>query len=186
MASSSSCGVGSPAAHATSVQRSYGAVATRSRRSRRAWKGYEDTTAETLSIVIENKARSYYGNRAYAAYVKRRKGAEPEAAIVLECRVVQEHRLPPSRTVFFAEVLRGSVHPGVTDANGRLDSTSRRFFGMTSGNGEFWTFGERVGTGDEVEGLVASAAVAGEVGADRLDARRQFVDLAREVVHRRR
>ena len=59
-------------------------------RSRRAWKGYEDTTAETLSIVIENKARSYYGNRAYAAYVKRRKGAEPEAAIVLE-NLLQSH-----------------------------------------------------------------------------------------------
>lgn len=68
-----------------------------------------------------------------------------EAAIVLECRVLQVHRLPPSRTVFLAEVVRGSVHPGVTDADGRLDSTSRPFFGMTSGNGEFWTFGKRVG-----------------------------------------
>jgi flavin reductase (DIM6/NTAB) family NADH-FMN oxidoreductase RutF len=68
-----------------------------------------------------------------------------EAAIVLECRVLQIHRLPPSRTVFLAEVVRGSVHPGVTDAEGRLDSTSRPFFGMTSGNGEFWTLGERVG-----------------------------------------
>ena len=49
------------------------------------------------------------------------------------------------RTVFLAEVLRVSVHPDVTDADGRLDSSARRFFGMTSGNGEFWSFGERVG-----------------------------------------
>lgn len=68
-----------------------------------------------------------------------------EAAIVLECRVLQEHRLPPTRTVFFAEVLRVSVHPDVTDADGRLDSTARQFFGMTSGNGEFWSFGKKVG-----------------------------------------
>ena len=68
-----------------------------------------------------------------------------EAAIVLECRVLQVHRLPPSRTIFLAEVVRGSVHPGVTDDAGRLDSTSRPFFGMTSGNGEFWTFGQLVG-----------------------------------------
>jgi len=53
-------------------------------RSRRAWKGYEETTADTLSIIIENRARSYYGERAYSAYVKRRKGAEPEYLIVQE------------------------------------------------------------------------------------------------------
>jgi flavin reductase (DIM6/NTAB) family NADH-FMN oxidoreductase RutF len=68
-----------------------------------------------------------------------------EAAIVLECRVLQEHRLPPNRTVFFAEVVRVTVHPGVTDETGRLDSTAREFFGMTSGNGEFWSFGKKVG-----------------------------------------
>ena len=68
-----------------------------------------------------------------------------EAAIVLECRVLQQHRLLPKRTVFFAEVLRTTVHPGVTDPDGRLDSTARPFFGMTSGNGEFWTLGQKVG-----------------------------------------
>ena len=68
-----------------------------------------------------------------------------EAAIVLECRVLQEHRLPPMRTLFLAEVLRVSVHPDVTDVDGRLDSRARTFFGMTSGNGEFWSFGDRVG-----------------------------------------
>ena len=68
-----------------------------------------------------------------------------EAAVVLECRVLQSHFLPPKRTVFFAEVVHTSVHPGVTDGDGRLDSSSREFFGMTSGNGEFWSFGRRVG-----------------------------------------
>ena len=68
-----------------------------------------------------------------------------EAAIVLECKVLQSHRLPPTRTVFFAEVVRVTVHPGVTDADGKLDSSARQFFGMTSGNGEFWTFGKKVG-----------------------------------------
>ncbi len=68
-----------------------------------------------------------------------------EAAIVLECRVLQQHRLLPKRTVFFAEVVRTTVHPGVTDADGRLDTASRPFFGMTSGNGEFWTMGRKVG-----------------------------------------
>ena len=68
-----------------------------------------------------------------------------EAPIVLECRVLQTHALPPARTIFLAEVLRVTVQPGVTDAEGRLDSKSRRFFGMTAGNGEFWTFGEKIG-----------------------------------------
>ncbi len=68
-----------------------------------------------------------------------------EAAIVLECKVLQSHPLPPKRTVFFADVLRTSVHPGVTDKDGKLISKSRNFFGMTSGNGEFWTFGKKVG-----------------------------------------
>ena len=68
-----------------------------------------------------------------------------EAAVVLECEVVDEHRLPPCRSIFFANVVRTTVHPGVTDADGRLDSTSRPFFGMTAGNGEFWTWAQKVG-----------------------------------------
>lgn len=68
-----------------------------------------------------------------------------EAAIVLECKVLQEHRLPPMRTVFLAEVLRTTVHPGVTDDAGRLNTQAREFFGMTAGNGEFWTMGRKVG-----------------------------------------
>lgn len=68
-----------------------------------------------------------------------------EAAIVLECKILQSHALPPKRSVFFAEVLRTTTHPGVTDRDGRLNSKSREFFGMTSGNGEFWSFGRNVG-----------------------------------------
>lgn len=68
-----------------------------------------------------------------------------EAAVVLECEVVEEHRLPPCRSIFFANVVRTTVHPGVTDSSGKLDSTSRPFFGMTAGNGEFWTWGHKVG-----------------------------------------
>ena len=56
-----------------------------------------------------------------------------EAAIVLECRVLEEHRVPPCRSIFFAEVVRTSTHHGVTDTDGRLNSTAREFFGMTAG-----------------------------------------------------
>ncbi len=76
-----------------------------------------------------------------------------EAAIVLECKVLQSHELPPRRTVFFAEVVRTTVHPGVTDADGRLRSWAREFFGMTSGNGEFWTFGRKLAHIGYTEGL---------------------------------
>ncbi|MBK5111989.1 MAG: flavin reductase family protein [Candidatus Heimdallarchaeota archaeon] len=68
-----------------------------------------------------------------------------EAPIILECRVISSHELLPKRTVFFAEVLRTSVHPGVTDSNGRLIPESKPFFGMLAGCGEFWTFKEKVG-----------------------------------------
>lgn len=68
-----------------------------------------------------------------------------EAAIVLECKVLQSHSLPPQRMVFFAEVVRTSVHPDVTDDAGRLITSSRDFYGMTAGNGEFWTFGKEIG-----------------------------------------
>jgi len=68
-----------------------------------------------------------------------------EAPIVLECRVTASHPLPPSRTVFFAEVLRTTVLPGVADDNGRLIPGSREIFGMVAGCGEFWTLGRKVG-----------------------------------------
>ena len=59
--------------------------------------------------------------------------------------VVEEHRLPPCRSIFFADVVRTTTHPGVADEAGRLDSASRPFFGMTAGNGEFWTWKQKVG-----------------------------------------
>ncbi len=68
-----------------------------------------------------------------------------EAAIILECKVVAYYKLPPKRTVFFAEVVRVITHEDVTDENGRLISDSRDFFGMASGNGEFLTFGKKIG-----------------------------------------
>ncbi len=75
-----------------------------------------------------------------------------EAPIVLECRVIDSHRLPPARTVFFAEVLRTTVLPGVTDEDGRLIPGSREFFGMATGCGEFWTLGRRVGRIGQTKG----------------------------------
>ena len=68
-----------------------------------------------------------------------------EAAIILECKVISYHELQPKRTVFFAEVVRVLTHEDVTDENGRLISQSRDFFGMASGNGEFLTFGKKIG-----------------------------------------
>jgi len=75
-----------------------------------------------------------------------------EAPIVLECRVTDSHRLPPARTVFFAEVLRTTVLPGVTDKDGRLNPESREFFGMVAGCGEFWTLGRKVGRIGQTKG----------------------------------
>ncbi len=76
-----------------------------------------------------------------------------EAPIILECRVLSSHELPPKRTVFFAEVLRTSVQPGVVDNAGRLIPDSRPFFGMLAGCGEFWTFKEKVGHIGQTKGL---------------------------------
>ncbi len=76
-----------------------------------------------------------------------------EAAIVLECQVISSHELPPNRTVFFADVLCTTVQQGVADEQGRLIPTSREFFGMLAGCGEFWTFGKRVGHIGQTKGI---------------------------------
>lgn len=68
-----------------------------------------------------------------------------EAPVILECKVLDSHFLPPARTVFFAEVLRTTTLPGVTDQAGRLNVEDTRFFGMTAGSGEFYTMGEKLG-----------------------------------------
>ncbi|MCK5047375.1 MAG: flavin reductase family protein, partial [Candidatus Heimdallarchaeota archaeon] len=76
-----------------------------------------------------------------------------EAPIILECRVISSHDLLPKRTIFFAEVLRTIVHPGVTDNKGRLIPESKPFFGMLAGCGEFWTFKEKVGHIGQTKGI---------------------------------
>jgi flavin reductase (DIM6/NTAB) family NADH-FMN oxidoreductase RutF len=68
-----------------------------------------------------------------------------QAPVVLECRVFDARPLRPARRVFFAEVLRTTVRPGVTDASGRLDPGGAAFFGMASGCGEFRALGKKVG-----------------------------------------
>ena len=51
-------------------------------RSREAWRGYEQTTEGIREIIIENRARSYYGNKPYAGYVKRVGSAGEEFKVV--------------------------------------------------------------------------------------------------------
>ena len=47
-------------------------------RSRAAWRSKVQGTEHPFSFTIENEARSYYGNKLYAAFVFRFKGAELE------------------------------------------------------------------------------------------------------------
>ena len=68
-----------------------------------------------------------------------------EAPIQLECRVSHVLRVPPARTVFLADVVATTVHEGICDEAGRLIVSSSAFFGMTSGSGEFYTLGQKVG-----------------------------------------
>ncbi|MCP4707588.1 MAG: hypothetical protein GY869_03100, partial [Planctomycetes bacterium] len=68
-----------------------------------------------------------------------------ESPIHVECKVFDTLRVPPSRTMFLAEVLATTVHEGVCDENGRLNVDKTRFFGMTAGSGEFYTMGIKVG-----------------------------------------
>ncbi|MGH9372951.1 MAG: flavin reductase family protein [Vicinamibacterales bacterium] len=68
-----------------------------------------------------------------------------EAPIQLECRVSHIVRVPPSRTVFIADVVATSVLEGVCDDEGRLRPSSAAFFGMMAGCGEFHTMDRKVG-----------------------------------------
>ena len=68
-----------------------------------------------------------------------------ETPIQLECRVSHVLRVPPARTVFLADVVATTVHEGICDEAGRLIVSSAPFFGMTSGSGEFYTLGQKVG-----------------------------------------
>lgn len=68
-----------------------------------------------------------------------------EAPIQVECRVTHTLRVPPSRTVFIADVVATTVHDGICDEAGRLNVESAVFFGMTAGSGEFYTLGRPIG-----------------------------------------
>jgi flavin reductase (DIM6/NTAB) family NADH-FMN oxidoreductase RutF len=68
-----------------------------------------------------------------------------ESPLHLECVVTNTVPLPPSRTVFFADVVATTVLSGVVDENERLIVPNVPFFGMTAGSGEFYTMGEAIG-----------------------------------------
>jgi flavin reductase (DIM6/NTAB) family NADH-FMN oxidoreductase RutF len=68
-----------------------------------------------------------------------------ESPIHVECRVFDEIRVPPVRTIFLAAVVATTVHEGACDENGRLIVPAVPFFGMTAGSGEFYTMGKAVG-----------------------------------------
>jgi flavin reductase (DIM6/NTAB) family NADH-FMN oxidoreductase RutF len=68
-----------------------------------------------------------------------------EAPIQVECRVSHTLRVPPARTVYLADVVATTVHPGACDDDGRLRVPAVEFFGMTAGSGEFYTMGRSVG-----------------------------------------
>lgn len=68
-----------------------------------------------------------------------------ESPIHVECKVIQELRVPPIRTIFIADVMVTTVLPGVCDENGRLIVPNVDFFGMTAGSGEFYTMGKPIG-----------------------------------------
>lgn len=71
--------------------------------------------------------------------------AVEESPIHLECRVFNKLAVPPKRKIFLAEVVAVTVHENVCDEKGRLIVDNVPFFGMTSGSGEFYTMGEKVG-----------------------------------------
>ncbi len=68
-----------------------------------------------------------------------------EAPIHVECRVTDRLRIPPSRTLFVADVVATTALGGAVDETGRLVVPSVSFFGMTAGSGEHWTMGTKVG-----------------------------------------
>ena len=68
-----------------------------------------------------------------------------ESPIHCECKVLQTIVAPPERKVFIAEVVATTALENACDENGRLIVENTAFFGMTSGSGEFYTMGEKVG-----------------------------------------
>ncbi len=68
-----------------------------------------------------------------------------ECPIHLECKVIKAVELPPSRTLFIADVVATTVVEGICDEAGRLKVSAANYFGMTPGSGEFYTMGKLVG-----------------------------------------
>lgn len=68
-----------------------------------------------------------------------------ECPIHVECRVFDAVDVPPTRKLFLAKVVATTVLDGVCDEAGRLIVPKVPFFGMTTGSGEFYTMGKRVG-----------------------------------------
>ncbi len=68
-----------------------------------------------------------------------------ESPIHVECKVTQTIVAPPQRKIFIADVLATTVLENVCDENGRLMVDNTPFFGMTSGSGEFYIMGKKVG-----------------------------------------
>lgn len=68
-----------------------------------------------------------------------------ESPIHCECRIIASLDVPPERKLFIAEVVATTVSEGAVDSEGRLKVGSVPFFGMTSGSGEHYTMGDRIG-----------------------------------------
>lgn len=68
-----------------------------------------------------------------------------EAPIHCECRIIATLEVPPMRKLFIAEVVATTVLEGAVDSSGRLVVANVPFFGMTSGSGEHYAMGDRVG-----------------------------------------
>ena len=71
------------------------AVAQQTRRSRDAWRYELQATEDPRTITFINKARSYYGNKPYAAFVARTKTATKEW--ILGQAMLTERHLPRLR-----------------------------------------------------------------------------------------
>ncbi len=75
-----------------------------------------------------------------------------ECPIHVECRVSHRLEVPPSRTLFVADVLATTALDGACDQAGRLNVDEVDFFGMTAGSGEFYTMGRAIGHIGQSEG----------------------------------
>ncbi len=68
-----------------------------------------------------------------------------ESPVHVECKVFNTIAVPPARTMYLADVVATTIHEGACDEKGRLIVEKIPFFGMTAGNGEFYTMGKKIG-----------------------------------------